>query len=58
MYILVTVILTLQEQYCRDNEIIPCDIWMMGRDLDGSRVNLIDNLKDTVQNELDKNGTV
>ena len=48
----------IQEQYCRDKEIIPCDIWMMGRDLDGSRINLIDNLKDTVQNELDKNGTI
>ena len=48
----------IQEKYCMDVGLEPCDIWMMGINEQGERINLVDKLQPLIQNELDKNGTV
>ena len=48
----------IQEKYCIDVGLQPCDVWMMGINEQGERINLVDKLQPLIQNELDKNGTV
>tara|TARA_R110002110_G_scaffold266945_4_gene482687 strand:+ start:83 stop:913 length:831 start_codon:yes stop_codon:yes gene_type:complete len=44
----------LQLRYCASRDLEPCDIWMMAKDKNGNLVNIVDQLKDTVQNALDE----
>ena len=48
----------IQEKYCMHAGLEPCDVWMMGINEQGERINLVDKLQPLIQNELDKNGTV
>ena len=48
----------IQEEHCRTVGLKPCDIWMMGKNDNGERINLVDKLQDYIQYELDKNGSI
>ena len=48
----------IQIEHCWLVGLQPCDIWMMGKNGEGERINLVDRLRDQVQHELDKNGSI
>ncbi|MBT3560634.1 MAG: aminotransferase class I/II-fold pyridoxal phosphate-dependent enzyme [Flavobacteriaceae bacterium] len=44
---------SIQIEHCKIVDLEPCDIWMMGKNKQGERINLIDQLQHKVQYELD-----
>lgn len=43
----------IQEQYCRDNNLIPADIWMWAFDSNNAKICITDHIRDAIQWKLD-----